>query len=263
MNAIIKAFNEYFSVVPARSLRLRDEVFRLRYQVYCLEKGFEKAEFFPEGLETDRYDNSSVHSLLRHKPSGQYAGTVRLILADDSNPDRPFPIEQYVRHHVSVCGNTSSRTSTMRLAEISRLAITQQFQHRCTDITPRGDLPAGMVPGEHRHFPHIILGLYMAIVRMTVERDVTHWYAMMEPALARLLGRFGIYFQAIGPLVDHNGRRRPYFGSVEDVMSGIYLHRPEIWDLLTESGTLLPAPKLSRVSYPQVDPNSGFDRIAL
>ena len=38
MNDIVAAFNEYFEVIDARSPELLQDVFRLRYQVYCIEQ---------------------------------------------------------------------------------------------------------------------------------------------------------------------------------------------------------------------------------
>ena len=39
---IITPFNEYFEMVPALTDELKNEAFKLRYQVYCVETGFEK-----------------------------------------------------------------------------------------------------------------------------------------------------------------------------------------------------------------------------
>ena len=84
---------------------------------------------------------------------------------------------------------------------------------------------------------------------MSVTHDVRYWYGLMEPAFARLLQRCGIHFREIGPLVDHHGLRKPYFGVADEIMAGIYRERRDIWDLLAEEGRLWPAPdpvKLTR-----------------
>ena len=41
---LIDSYNRYFEVVRASTPELMEEVFRLRYQVYCIEHNFEKAE---------------------------------------------------------------------------------------------------------------------------------------------------------------------------------------------------------------------------
>src|SRR6266853_4586961 len=50
------------------------ECLRLRYQVYCVEKGFEPGR---NGLETDPFDDKARHVLLIHRASGEPIGTVR------------------------------------------------------------------------------------------------------------------------------------------------------------------------------------------
>jgi hypothetical protein len=47
------AFNQYFELLHADSDQLREEVFRLRYQVYIVETGFERCEDHPNGIERD------------------------------------------------------------------------------------------------------------------------------------------------------------------------------------------------------------------
>ena len=40
MNDTYAAFHEFFEIIKADSAELRDEVYRLRYRVYCLENNF-------------------------------------------------------------------------------------------------------------------------------------------------------------------------------------------------------------------------------
>lgn len=241
MASLKTAFDQYFDVLAADSPDLRDIAYQIRYQVYCVETGFEDATCFPSLREQDAYDWHSTHSLLRHKASGEYAGTVRLVLADPDDPRQPFPIEAKVGQHFDTSRVQPFRLPRQRVAEISRLAIARRFLSRLGDAGQRGGVAVAdengtMQTPEHRRFPHIILGLYMAIVRMSAEHEISHWYAMMEPSLARLLQRFGIHFQAIGPVMDYRGQRQPYLGVVEEVLAGIHRLRPEIWAFLTDEG---------------------------
>ena len=81
-----------------------------------------------------------------------------------------------------------------------------------------------------------------AIVKMSMENDVTHWCASVETPLLRLLKRLGINFHSVGPLVNYHGWRQPVYNSVNDVMNGIYFKRPEVWDVISSKGELFPAP---------------------
>ena len=79
-NSTSELFNRYLSVVPADTPSLLDQAFRLRFQVYCVERGFENPADHPDGRERDRDDDRSLHSLLIDRATGSAVGTVRLIL---------------------------------------------------------------------------------------------------------------------------------------------------------------------------------------
>src|SRR5262245_47223004 len=77
---ISDVFGQYFRIVEVASRDLREASYRLRYEVYCVENTFLVAGDYPDGLETDEYDDRSLHALLQHVPSGKFVGTVRLIM---------------------------------------------------------------------------------------------------------------------------------------------------------------------------------------
>ncbi|MCU0736470.1 MAG: hypothetical protein MUF20_13305 [Methylotetracoccus sp.] len=58
----------------------------------------------------------------------------------------------------------------------------------------------------------------------------------MEPALHRLLGRFGAAFEQIGPTVDYHGERIPCLGDVSDILPTIKRVARPVWELMTEAG---------------------------
>ena len=97
MNNIIGNFNQYFEMVPAISDELKNEVYKLRYQVYCKENG-DKTGFkipvgLPEGFEFDEYDSHSSHYLIRHRNRGTIMATTRLILPDAKNRKNNFQLK--------------------------------------------------------------------------------------------------------------------------------------------------------------------------
>ncbi len=237
-------FYEYFELVPATTEDLKREVYKLRYQVYCVETGFERREDCerviedgePVYLERDEFDDRSVHSLVRHRRTGLYAATVRLVLPDPGDPAAPYPIED---HCVLEYPVTDPRIR-LHLAEISRFAVSKHFKKR------RGE--EGTLAGigeetrvyfdadERRILPHITVGLFAAIVRMTRAHGITHWYGVMEPALLRLLRLFGIRFVPIGPDVEYHGLRRPCLAEVDKVLPNMKKVNRAVWDLITEGG---------------------------
>lgn len=253
MNTIKELFNEYFEVKSADNQALIDESLRIRYQVYCVENVFEKPADPAQEKETDEYDIHSVHSIIHHKASSSTAATVRLVLPDPEDPSRPFPIEKF-------CGSSLNNQETYlkdvprhKIAEISRFAVSKDFKRR---LNEQGTI-AGVAPDTNaypdikidsdtkkitRMFPHISLGLFQGIVRQSAAHDIKYWYAVMEPSLLRLLSRFGIRFNLIGPIVDYHGKRQPCFAVADEVMAGIYNQRRDIWELITDNGNIWESP---------------------
>lgn len=241
-------FHSYFAIVPAVTAELLDEVFALRYQVYCVEHLFENSAEYADGKERDRFDARSVHALIRHRATNLCAAAVRLILADPDEPQALFPIEHG-------CGESFTKETRLciarlcrpRVAEISRFAVSKEFRRRLGEaetvsgVSPRAVYSDALGAGSRRRgFPHITLGLFAAIVRMSVDQGITHWFAVMEPTLLRLLQRFGIEFPPIGPIVDHHGLRRPTLATAATVVDGILSKRPDVWEIVTDQGRFVP-----------------------
>lgn len=208
---ISQHFLHYFDVVIADTEALKQEVYAIRYQVYCDELGFENKTYFLKQLEQDDFDLHSVHFLIRHKASGQFAGTVRLILPRDPvlQSEQPLPVESYCQHalHPSV---EKQYLSTRCCAEVSRLAVRPEFRRRPDeqDKTHVSEIP---MKWNARCFPFISVGLYLTVAAYFVEaKELESAMALMEPRLARHLSRTGIYFNQVGSVIDFNGQRAPF-----------------------------------------------------
>jgi len=76
----------------------------------------------------------------------------------------------------------------------------------------------------------------IGLIRDAWEQGITHWSAVMEPALLRLIGRLGIDFSPLGPLVDYHGTRQPCHGDTNEVLAGIKRQQRDVWALITDSG---------------------------
>src|SRR5205823_369230 len=79
MGDLFEYYYQHFAVVRANTPRLLDQVYRLRYQVYCIENQFEDPNEHLDGREMDEHDAASAHILLLHRKSGTAVGTARLI----------------------------------------------------------------------------------------------------------------------------------------------------------------------------------------
>ncbi len=232
----MRFFYKCFEVVHANTPELIDEAYKLRYQVYCEEKGFEDAEQFPDGREFDEYDRRAAHSLIRHRDSGVFVGVVRLVLPDSSDPSSLLPAERFCRlnSHPEL-----AKLPRHSIGEISRFSISKTFRRRIAEANSisgiyqeEGANAASVHPRfDRRLLPHVTVGLIAALVQMCKEHGIQYCYAVMEPTLLKLLGRFGIYFQSVGEPVDCHGLRVPSFFAGDDLLAMMH-KRPEIWSLL-------------------------------
>lgn len=224
-------YDNFFEVVLADTQELLDRVHKIRYQVYCVENRFEDPAENPGGYEIDAYDERSVQSLLIHRQSEEVAGTVRLILpsGDAAAPD--FPIQ-------NACANLrvwpEQLMPAASTAEISRFTMAKNFRRRVGDAQyantgTQADKGAKRA-GDRRSSPFIMLGLVRALVKMSEANNITHWCAIMDPPLLRLLSRIGgVHFIPLGPLVDYHGWRQPCYGRTSEIYAAFRKQCPDLW----------------------------------
>lgn len=219
----------YFKVLDADTPDLRQVSYRLRYQVYCVEHPFEPPN--PNGIEVDPYDEHSGHALLIQQQTGLPAGTVRMVLPDAKNPEKSFAFQDLctdpaIRDH--------RRFPIERAGEISRFCVSKQFRQRIQDRALI-DLPANSEFNEgemRRVIPNMTLGLIQWLVRFSRAQGLTHWCAVMEPHLLRLLARLGIHFEPKGEVVEFHGRRQPCVAELEPMLARVKAERPDIWEVI-------------------------------
>lgn len=227
----------WFDAHVANTDDLRDTAFRLRYRVYCIENPFEDPSANPDGREMDEYDHHSAHGLLIYRPTGAPAGTVRLVLPILQDLDRSFALQHVCSHPLL---RDRARFPIQRMAEVSRFCISKEFRRRWGDGSCVGGEVSDSVEmsadDERRILPHLALGLIETLIRMSVEKGMTHWCAVMEPTLLRLLTRLGIHFDPIGPLIEYHGRRQPCYIPLEVLLPRVRRERPDVWDVITRGG---------------------------
>ncbi len=199
-----------FKHVDFQDTPMMERLYRLRYQVYCEECNFIKAEDYPNGLECDEYDEQSRHFVAMDS-SGDVIGTVRLILPQP----RPLPIQIH-------CPDIKIGEGVPQLnfAEISRLIISKRLRRRKDDGLFYGpqvtDQKVVNLSGTQflRRAKPMAFGLYRELYKESKRLWITHWYTLMEKSLWLLLRIHGFSFSAIGTEVDVYGPVRPYLGKV-------------------------------------------------
>lgn len=235
-------FYRYFEVQSANTPDLLREAMSLRYQVYCVERAYADHKLYQDGLEKDEFDHISVQSVLRHLESREVAATVRLIRPSAEIESGLLPMEL----HCQIDPEFRSKISDIpreQIGEISRLAVSKQFRRRLgEEKTTQGAIESSTLHQQHLDdrrsiMPLITLGLFQAIVTMSSEQDITFWIAVMEPQLLRLLRGFGVAFVQVGPTTNYHGKRIPCVGRISQVLAGVRLSRPDVWEFLTQNGT--------------------------
>lgn len=196
------------------SPELLQDVFRLRYQVYCRERHFIHPAAHPLGIETDAFDAHSVH-FGAFDSGKRLAGAVRLILPGCEK----FPIEKACK---SVAfGDYFEKRQVC--SEISRLTISRDY-YRTLDKTSsfvserrqKGMKRLGQVSP-------ILFGLCRALYFECKRRGILFCLALMEPSLQELLRLHSFVFYPIGGVVEYFGKVRPYVLDVAELgKTGIF-----------------------------------------
>ena len=231
---LLTRFNTYFRTQEATSTELLSSALALRYQVYCLERKFENADRYADCLERDELDRHSVHGLIVYRPREEAIGAARLILPEC--PVTSLPVQLLLRKHDIDAANYFPVEKT---AEVSRFAISREFRRRLSgDNAADFDEGARLRRGGDCFSNLPCLGLAQILVQMSLARGITHWAAMMEPKLLRMLSAMGIHFTAVGPLVSHHGIRQPAFCHVPGMLKKLLEEKPQHWDIVTDAGNL-------------------------
>lgn len=70
---------------------------------------------------------------------------------------------------------------------------------------------------------------------MSARQGITHWCALMEPKLLRMLAAMAIHFKPLGPPVEYHGFRQPCYCHVGTVLNRVKRDRPMFWQILTDA----------------------------
>ncbi len=215
--AIAKHFSNYLKPQIARSDVLKQEVYKLRYQVYCEELQFEEAN--PNHIEHDEFDVRSLHCFIRHLGSGTLAGTLRLI--STHNDSELLPMEKFCPQAIIDAHMHPRNFLPHHVCEISRLAVPLAFRKRQVDQFAGGATGAineqTFSTQELRFFPYIAISLYLSAIAICHKSRIHHVFVMMEPRLARSLNFVGIHFTPIGAPVEYHGKRVAYYVDVRQL----------------------------------------------
>jgi N-acyl-L-homoserine lactone synthetase len=201
-----------FAIEIVQSAKQLREVFRLRYQVYCVERGHRDLPG-DEGEEFDEFDVHSEHVLLRQTSDGEAIGTARIIGINQANPGASFQMQQFCQP--SLLGHLPLQTC----GEISRFALSRRRQLDSAQLAL------------------VRLALVRGLVRLSSETGLTHWLALMERSLIRLNERNAIHFDPIGSAVSCHGVRQPTVAELTRMLGRVRCEQFPTWNFLTAGGS--------------------------
>ena len=225
-----------------------NELFKLRYDVYCIERAFLKADESYDGMEFDDYDDCSMH-FAAYTMEEALIGTVRLVTP---RAPRAYPFELHCRtfdgfqkpaHHL--CG------------EVSRLAVKRTHRRRRADSVqgipgftpPRapGMVLSPEVERRSNDSPMLLLGMYREMYRHSRDNGIRFWFAAMERSLAYSLAKMGFQFEAIGPVADYYGDVMPYMLDLGELMPQLAENNPPLGAWFEEKPLVFAEPRSSHV----------------
>jgi len=234
-NNISEHFVQFLQPYIAVNQALKEEVFKIRHNVYCEELAFE--DMSESGQETDEFDSRSIFTLIKHKPSETFTSCIRLVTSSISY--ELLPIEKYCLSSITNKDLAPEKFDRSEIGEISRLAVKSCFRRR------KADDFQGAATGtfsemnysetELRCFPFISIGLYMAAAIMSMKNGIRHIYIMMDPKLARSMKFIGIEFKKIGHQVNYHGLRVPYYIKPEDFTKNLSSEFKKLYKIIEDN----------------------------
>ncbi|MCW8092189.1 PEP-CTERM/exosortase system-associated acyltransferase [Alteromonas sp. ASW11-130] len=223
IDAVASHFFEHFSLVVASEEDDVKTCFKARHEVYCEELGFE--EKTKSKMEFDEFDEYSLSCYIKHRATGECAGTIRLVMPQHAG--QLLPIESSCPEAIRLAEHSPSKFPRHSICEVSRLAIPKRFRRRAADkqLSPIGGTPnhkdGQMDKQLNRNFPYLSLALYFFAATICILRDIDNGYMMMEPRLARSLKFLGVRFHQLGHEVNYHGKRAAFLISPEDFVSQV------------------------------------------
>jgi len=214
-----------YEIVPAFSDVLKDEVYRIRHQVYCEELAFEPRR--SDLLEHDECDAHSLHLLLRSTHSGEFIACTRIVRTRPENPHYPLPFER-------ACATTLDRSIVdpaklprERIGEVSRLAVLARFRKRQVEEKHEPDSMRILGSLMRSSFPYVLADLYLGTVELARLNGIDTLFVLTEKRLARYLCMLGVTIQAIGAPIEHRGQRFPSMMSASGIINNLdFIVRP-------------------------------------
>jgi N-acyl amino acid synthase of PEP-CTERM/exosortase system len=238
-------FDQYFEVFLADNAEGKAINYRIRYQVYCLETGYEDPSHYPEKTETDAFDQHSVHFIARARSTGEWIAALRLVIRPfDSLPMNAFANVDFSFLSKEIIQDIKTGRTSL-CAEVSRLCVVSGYRRRAPErntpyqlsYDPDRDAPPANTkdPSERRKAPWLMLGLLNAARDYSEAHNIRYLFFLIADALARIMEGVGVGLTRVGPECEHRGKRRPYFRDLTIRYDNIAERLPIVYQMTQQS----------------------------
>lgn len=211
----------HFDVVLADDECSRRIHYQLRYQVFCLDTGYEDPHCFPDGEEKDEWDDNATHFLVRERETQQWVAAMRFVFPRNE----VLPIA--TRAHIS----PETPTLSDQVLEVSRLCMLGHHRRRLqTPPTPRSQGNVTNLFSDKQHTARtelrkrlrtaeILRSLLTAGLAYSRDSGTQHWYIFTTRALAKVLGYvLPLELKQVGEPVWHRGERFPFLVNIGQLL---------------------------------------------
>lgn len=210
-----------------------EEVYKLRFKVYCEEWGFEDPANYPDGMERNEYDDHAEHFAIRSTIDQSIIGSARVILPSELG----YPVIKFCSIDTNMYALASGGVRNMKIGEVSRLAISKDFRKRIEDDSQAGysgDLPDEQHVGHEKRRYNFVHEFYKYLLLQSMSMGLSHWYIAMKRGLYILLKRVGMVYHPIGPEIDYHGLRTPYLGNLQEIREGMLKKDPHCFEFVEQ-----------------------------
>lgn len=224
-NVLPETTMRYWRVAMLRTIDELKMSYALRCRVYCEERGFLSLADYPAGVESDKYDDYSIH-FGSFDAEGDMVGSARLVLRGPLG----FPMFD----HCAVDPEWRAKIDAIpKLVEISRLVVSRRYRRRANDGHYGIQHPtegAELHPdhAERRQQFSVAVSLFKAMYQAGHRLQITHALSAMELTLLRLLQRYHFPFEKIGPECDYFGPVTPFILDTKRTEQRLAADAPEL-----------------------------------
>ncbi len=228
---------------------------QIRYRVFCIERGYLDPGLYPTGEEMDRWDDHSVHFIVREKLSGRWIASTRLIIPGADS----LPVEEVN----SLSPGFLTGIDRSLIGEISRFCIIKENRSTSSQFAnvtlPQFDW-IGTIESKDQF--EVTWGMLRAISYYGISHGIDYSYMMITRSFARLLNRLGIILYQSGLMTEYRGTRAPFLVDFRESIpsaSAKSRHVKELWQRRNQAYQSISNLEADYVEQMQLQLEESFD----